>query len=287
MKLRDYLADSIRRLTQAGVPSPRVDAQELSAYLLDIPRQRLILHSQTELSPAQISGLDELIQRRIQREPLQYIVGTAPFGPLDIQVGPGVFIPRPETEVLAEWAVQYLRRFAQSYQPKVVDLCTGSGALAAYIADQIPHAQIVGVELSETALTWARLNVPAHVQLVHADALRQDWVGEKCPTLAGAVDLIVCNPPYVPRTVAPTLEPEVFCDPDRAVFSGDDGMEFINKLPDTVDYLLKPGGVVGVEHDDSMASQCRAVFAEDPRWTQVSSLADLTGRYRFVMSSKM
>nr|WP_268914214.1 peptide chain release factor N(5)-glutamine methyltransferase [Corynebacterium uropygiale] len=284
------LVDATARLAGAGVPSPRVDAQEIASFVLGIPRERLILHSGDEISAEQGDEIASLLERRAAREPLQHIVGAAPFGPLSLAVGPGVFIPRPETEVLADWASRELRRLedtpGRSAAPVVVDLCTGSGALAAFLADAHPAARIVAVELDPVARRWAARNLPERVELVAGDVTRREWI-DQCPGLAGAVDLVVSNPPYVPASARADLPPEVHADPDRAVFSGEDGMDVITALPDVLDTLLKPGGILGIEHDDSTAAACRELFAADPRWTDVRSLADLSGRDRFVIAGKL
>lgn len=279
--LHETLRDATRRFQAAGITNAAGEARLLAAHYLGVTATEIFLHLR-EPTPA---GLLTAIERREDREPLQHIVGTAPFGPLEMLVGPGVFIPRPETEVLAHWAVEKLNSGVVS--PTVLDFCTGSGALAAYIAYEVRHARVIGVEYSPRAFEWAeknRLNLHAqhsiHYEIVPGDVLDPMLLAE----LTGKVDLIVCNPPYVPRD--DSLDLEVYADPDDAVFAGETGMDTINKLGPQVSRLLRPGGVVGIEHDDATSIQVQEVIKEEPELYDVQPLMDLTGRNRFVTASK-
>lgn len=279
--LHETLRDATRRFQAAGITNAAGEARLLAAHYLGVTATEIFLHLR-EPTPA---GLLTAIERREDREPLQHIVGTAPFGPLEMLVGPGVFIPRPETEVLAHWAVEKLNSGVVS--PTVLDFCTGSGALAAYIAYEVRHARVIGVEYSPRAFEWAeknRLNLHAqhsiHYEIVPGDVLDPMLLAE----LTGKVDLIVCNPPYVPRD--DSLDLEVYADPDDAVFAGETGMDTINKLGPQVSRLLRPGGVVGIEHDDATSIQVQEVIKAEPELYDVQPLMDLTGRNRFVTASK-
>lgn len=279
--LHETLRDATRRFQVAGISNAAGEARLLAAHYLGVTATEIFLHLR-EPTPA---GLLTAIERREGREPLQHIVGTAPFGPLEMLVGPGVFIPRPETEVLAHWAVEKLNSGIAS--PTVLDLCTGSGALAAYIAYEVRQARVIGVEYSQHALEWAeknRLNLHAQhsidYELVQGDVLDPTLLTE----LTGKVDLIVCNPPYVPRD--DSLDPEVYADPDDAVFAGATGMDTINKLVPQVSRLLRPGGVVGIEHDDATSTQVQEVIKTETELYDVQPLMDLTGRNRFATAAK-
>ncbi|WP_407919177.1 peptide chain release factor N(5)-glutamine methyltransferase [Corynebacterium uterequi] len=267
--LRDALAAGAARLAAAGCPSPEVDARLLAAHLLGVPAL-----SMDRWGPAP-AGFDELIERRVAREPLQHITGSAAFGHLDLAVGPGVFIPRPETELLADWAVTHAKRRAA---PVVVDLCTGSGAIAQYVASMCPDATVVGVDASASALEFARRNAP-DVTLVQADV--RELI---LPELHGRVDVVVSNPPYVPLDDG--LEPEVYHDPPEAVFSGADGMDLIRAFMPLVVALAAPGAVVGVEHDDSTSAAVVDTF-RDAGLVNVEAMTDLAGRPRFVTAAKV
>ncbi|WP_180339651.1 peptide chain release factor N(5)-glutamine methyltransferase [Corynebacterium tapiri] len=275
--LLDALAEAKARLAAAGVPTPEVDARLLAAHVCGVAPLAL---DRRQEAPVEFF---ELVKRREAREPLQHIVGTAPFGPHDLRVGPGVFIPRPETEVLADWAAAHAEKLVRSSAaegaPVVVDLCTGSGALACYIAARVPQVEVWGVEKQVSALGFAVRNAP-EARIVQGDVTDIDCLAE----LNGQVDIVVTNPPYVPET--PDLEPEVYCDPPEAVFAGADGLEVIRAMAPTVERLLKPGGVVGFEHDDN-ASELVAPILRAQGLGNVRPMADLTGTERFTIASKV
>lgn len=275
--LGQALRDAARRLAAAGVPSPAVDARLIAAHLLDVGPMEVLRHVDGPVP----EGFDAAVTRRAGREPLQHILGVAPFGPLDLAVGPGVFIPRPETEVLADWGV---RRLAGVRAPRVVDLCTGTGALALYVAHARADAEVAAVEKHPDAWEWARRNAAAiapRVRLLRGDAtdpgLLADW--------HGTCDLVLTNPPYVPETG--DLDPEVYADPPEAVFAGVTGMDVIPALLPVIHSLLAPGGAVGIEHDDTTSEQVLAAVRAHGGFTGPQVLHDLTGRARFVTASKL
>lgn len=275
--LGEAVRDATTILNQAGVASPLNDARLIAAHLLGCGPLNVALYMRDGVP----EGFDAAVARRARREPLQYILGRAPMGALDLHVGPGVFIPRPETEVLADWAVRQARGVDK---PVVVDLCTGSGALAAYLAHELVDADVTAVELDEQAAAWAARNFAEFtpgVKLVRGDATDADLL----PELQGKVDILVTNPPYVPEST--DLEPEVYSDPHIAVFSGDSGMDVIVEMIHLIHALLKPGGVVGVEHDDTTSGAVQAVFTSHGGFTDVAVLEDLTGRARFVTASRL
>jgi release factor glutamine methyltransferase len=249
---------------------------------MDIPLSQEATHGEQ---------FDALIDRRAQREPLQHIIGTAPFGPLDLEVGPGVFIPRPETATLADLAVNYLNQHfpramfvgaGESLAPVVVDLCTGSGALAAYIAHYRPDVQVFAVELSDASLPYTQRNLAGtSVQIIQADVTSVELLN-KLGAVVGKVELVVTNPPYVPED--PNLAPEVYHDPHDAVFSGVEGMDTINAMLPNILKLLKPGGAVGIEHDDTTSDLVQRA-ASQAGLVNVSPLKDLGGTSRFVLAT--
>lgn len=300
----EALRTAAERLRVAQVPSPEWDARILMAHLLHCNHMSIPLHE--EQMPGFAIALDALLRRREAREPLQHILGEAPFGPLELEVGPGVFIPRPETEVLADWAVRTARQLAAAERPeggepsgheasaqaasassapagrlRVVDLCTGSGALAAYLAHYLPAADVTAVELSDAAFAYAVRNLTSpNVNLVQGDVLDQSVLAE----LNGTVDLIVSNPPYVPE--APDLEPEVYHDPHMAVFGGEDGMSIIVPMLDTIARLARPGAWIGIEHDDATSAATQAAFRAHGGFCDVMILKDLAGVARFVLARR-
>ena len=262
-------------LAEAGVAAPRVDAELLAAHALSTDRGRLRL---VEAGPDFAGRYDELIARRAQRVPLQHLVGTAPFGPIDVHVGPGVFIPRPETEALLEWAV------AQPFPdaPVVVDLCTGSGALALALARNRPDARVIAVDDSAAALDYARRNLAGStVEIVQADVTEPALL----PELDGAVDLVVANPPYIPDGAQ--LEPEVAeHDPAHALFGGADGMRVIEAIAGLAARWLRSGGQLAVEHDDTTPDLAVEFLSRSGYFDDITARRDLAGRPRFVTARK-
>ena len=217
---------------------------------------------------------EALVARRAARVPLQHLTGTAAFRRVDLAVGPGVFVPRPETELLAGWAVE---RALEHETPVVVDLCTGSGAIAAAVEDEVPHAAVHAVELSPDAHRWAQDNLAGtDVDLRLGDAL------EAFDDLLGEVDVVVCNPPYVPLEAWESVALEARDhDPHLALFSGQDGLDLIRRLAHRAADLLRPGGHLGVEHADVQGESVPAVLAGTGRWGEVRDHPDLAGRPRF------
>ena len=213
---------------------------------------------------------DDLITRRAARVPLQHLTGSVGFRWAEILVGPGVFVPRPETESVVEWALPHLAAGSV-----VVDLCTGSGAIAKAIASEVPGTVVHAVELDPAALAWARRNLDGTGVVLHHAA-----VADGLPSLNGTVDLVISNPPYVPLSSTTRMEPEVLDhEPHVALFADDDGLAVIRQVEQAARQLLRPGGRVVVEHDDSQGSSAPAVFHG---WAEVEDHQDLTGRPRFV-----
>ncbi|TDB72811.1 peptide chain release factor N(5)-glutamine methyltransferase [Micromonospora sp. KC721] len=277
------VAWAARTLAAAGVESARAEAEQLAAYVLDVPRGRLALAD--GFDPDQRDRFAALVARRADREPLQHLTGRAGFRHLEVAVGPGVFVPRPETELLAGWGVEQARR---RLAPLVVDLCSGSGAIALAVAQEVPDARVVAVERAPAALAWLRRNAAERaaagdrsVEVVAADVTDPRLLAG----LVGQVDVLLCNPPYVPRAVA--VPPEVAGhDPDEAVFGGTDGLAVIRPVLARAAALLRPGGVLGVEHDDTHGAAVPALLAADGRYAEVAEHRDLAGRPRFATASR-
>ena len=270
---RGLLAQARSRLRDAGVASPEHDAAELLAHVLGTTRSRLPLVDEVPADRA--AAYDALVARRASRVPLQHLTGLTHFRHVELQVGPGVFVPRPETELLAGWAVEQALLVES---PLVVDLCTGSGAVAKAIADEVPGARVHAVELDEPAHAWAQRNLVG----TGVD-LRQGDMADAFDDLAGTVDVVVCNPPYIPLDAWESVAAEARDhDPHLALFSGDDGLDAMRVLERRAALLLRPGGVVGAEHADLQGESAPAVFIEAGRWIEVRDHLDLAGRARFV-----
>ena len=262
------------RLAAAGVASPRYDAEELAGHVLGLSRTRLLLLER--LPPAAAERYAELVEQRAARVPLQHLTGVAGFRRLELAVGPGVFVPRPETEVLVEWALSRLGPGAL-----VVDLCAGSGAVALAIADEAPGVTVHAVEREEHALAWAQRNVEATglpVTLHRGDVADPSVLA----ALDGTVDLVTANPPYIP--LGASVEREVAeHDPPAALWGGSDGLAVVRAVERVAARLLRPGGLVGVEHADAQGESVPAVFA---RWAEVCDHPDLVGRPRFTTARR-
>ncbi|WP_122818192.1 peptide chain release factor N(5)-glutamine methyltransferase [Nocardioides pantholopis] len=273
MSPRDLQRAAVLRLAEAGVASPEHDAAELLAHVLGTTRGRLVLLD--TVPPDAAETYEGLVARRAAREPLQHLTGVAWFRHVELAVGPGVFVPRPETELLAGWAVEQLADLAD---PVVVDLCTGSGAVAKAIADEVPHARVHAVELDPAAFRWAERNL----EDTGVD-LREGDMATAFPELDGTVDLVTCNPPYIPLDAWESVAAEARDhDPELALFSGADGLDAMRVLEVRAAALLRPGGQVGAEHADVQGRSAPGVFAAAGRWQEVRDHDDLAGRARFV-----
>ncbi len=281
--LRLAILEAERVLAGAGVASPRIDAELLAAHVIGVDRGRLMLHPLVD-QPA-LDALRTLVERRAAREPLQHLLGTAVLGPVEVAVGPGVFTPRPETELLLEWG---LREIADVAAPVVVDLCTGTGALALAVAASRLDAVVHAVEMEPAALTWARHNIAEHaaaggtpVTLHAADVRSPDLLVE----LETRVDLVLCNPPYVPEGTP--LPPEVTdWDPPAAVYGGPDGLEIIRAVVSASAALLRYGGGLAIEHDDTHGETVPAILRRRRVFTDVEEHHDLVGRPRFATARR-
>ncbi|MFF0494715.1 peptide chain release factor N(5)-glutamine methyltransferase [Nocardia sp. NPDC004068] len=280
--LRSALAEAVEVLARAGVPSPRVDAEYLAAHVLGVERPRLALIPL--VTEEQSAELRALVARRAERVPLQHLTGTAAMGEIELSVGPGVFVPRPETELLFAWALARLEVLGREHRPVVVDLCTGSGALALAVAHARPDADVHAVELDPAALAWTARNAEARV--AEGDTAIRLHAGDVTDpallaALNGRVDVVVSNPPYIPADAV--LDPEVADhDPHVALFGGADGLSVIRPMVGTIARLLRPGGVAAVEHDDSNGSGAAGLFAAHGGFDEVVEHPDLAGKPRFV-----
>ena len=270
--VREVLEDATARLDAAGVASPRVDAELLLAHVLGVPRPRLLM--QSGVHPSAVVALDRLVARRVSREPLQHILGRAPFRHLMLGVGPGVFIPRPETELLVDAALAHLR--GHEGAPLVVDLCSGSGALAVSVATELAGSRVIAVEREPEALDWLRRNAAGtDVTVIAGDAADPELLAE----LRGTVDVVLANPPYVPA--AAIVDDEVRCDPPAAVFGGDDGLAVVPHVIARAGEWLRPGGLFAMEHEASQGEVVPELLRIPGIWRAIADHRDLAGRPRY------
>src|SRR3954454_616280 len=263
-------------LATAGVPSPQHDARELAAYVVGV--RPADLANLDTCSPERAEAFDALLRRRAERVPLQHLTGEAHFRRLTLAVGPGVFIPRPETEVVVEAALAEVRRVVAGGNPRpvVVDLCTGSGAMAASVALEAPQAEVHAVELAPDAFAWAQRNLAAYeVDLRLGDA------ATAFPDLDGLADVIVTNPPYIPADGL-IRDPEVLQhDPPLALWGGGpDGLDVPRSVIARAHDLLRPGGLLVIEHADVQGRTMVDLLTADG-WVDVADHRDLAGRDRY------
>ncbi|MGN6636025.1 MAG: peptide chain release factor N(5)-glutamine methyltransferase [Oryzihumus sp.] len=283
-RVRELVDVVAARLAQAGVPSPRFDAEELVAHVAGVERRELL--RVTDVGDEARTALAALVARRVAREPLQHLLGRAWFRHVELAVGPGVFVPRPETELVAGEAVDEARRLVRERgssgsAPVVVDLCTGSGAIALSVATEVPGARVHAVELSPDAHRWAARNLAGS-----GVDLRLGDMGEAFADLDRTVDVVVSNPPYIP-VGADIRDPEVADhDPALALWSGDDGLDAMRVLERVAARLLVPGGLLVAEHADLQGESAPAVFTAAARWTDVADHPDLAGRPRYVTARR-
>lgn len=291
MDINQAVREATATLAAAGIDSASVEARLLMRYLLAEPSAgapsappaspkprtavdpgTLFLHAD---DPAP-STYAEWVACRAAREPLQHIVGSAPFCGLDLFVEPGCFVPRPETELLADWAVRFL---TDCPSPRVVDLCCGPGTLGlgvAFLYDA--PISLTGIDISGAALRLAEKNATL-VPQVNAAFTQADLAADVPATPTQPADVVVCNPPYVPESADVT--PEVAADPHAAVFSGADGLELMPRVLQWAEALGRAGGGVGIEHDDSNGAQVAAMM-QQRGWREITQHRDLAGRPRFV-----
>lgn len=271
-------------LAEAKVASPQVDAELLLAHVTGVERSQLV--TITQISDEQLFDYESLVARRANRVPLQHLTGVAFFRHLELAVGPGVFVPRPETELLVEAAIKYLKTVSS---PRIaVDLCAGSGAIALSLALEVPGTTVHAVELSDDAFKWLTHNVvdhaakleavESHVIVYRGNAGERSLLSE----LSNQVDALVSNPPYIPSEMVPRDPEARDHDPAIALFSGVDGLDVAREVVLVAADLVKPGGFVGMEHADVQGESVPALFDAMPNtWTEVKDHLDYNKLPRF------
>lgn len=275
MQLRDLLTQATARLTTAGVPSPEVDARLLLEHTLGLNRTAFLLRGGEEVAPEAQARAWALIERRAARVPLQHLVGEVDWGGVRLKADARALVPRPETEWLLHLALEDLRRVEK---PRVLDVGTGTGALALGLKAALPHAEVTATDLSPEALTLARENAALNgvdVKFVQADLLGG---------LAGPFDLIVSNPPYLPEADREQADPEVRHDPELALYAGADGLDLARPLAAEAAARLAPGGILWLELDPRNAPTFAAELNGAGWVAEVH--ADLVGRERFIRATR-
>ena len=282
--LKATISKATAVLTEAKVSSPQVDVELLLAHVVGVQRGQLL--TVVDLTDAQTLNFENLVARRANRVPLQHLTGIAHFRHLELSVGPGVFVPRPETELLVEAAIKHLKTLNS---PRLaVDLCAGSGAITLSLALEVPGTTVHAVELSDDAFKWLSQNVVNHaakleavdssVILHHGNAGDHSLLGE----FTGQVDAVVSNPPYIPSEMIPRDPEARDHDPAIALFSGLDGLDVAREVVLVATDLLKPGGFVGIEHADVQGESLPALFTGMPNvWNEVKDNVDYNKLPRF------
>jgi len=270
------------KLSSAGVISPSVDAELLGCFVLGVSRSELTMLSLSNQSFPENKVSDYLssVARREKREPLQHITGVAAFRHLELQVGPGVFIPRPETEQLVELAIGHLNGIQK---PMAIDLCSGSGAIAIALSTELAGVKVYSVELSEQAFGFLQRNYQKYG--LDTKQSKNEDLATAFDELEGKLDLVISNPPYIPETAVPIdLEVQLH-EPRLALYGGEDGLDVIRRISSRALYLLKPSGLLLIEHADSQALAISELLLTDG-WLEVVSSQDLAGKDRMISARK-
>ncbi|HEY5821804.1 MAG TPA: peptide chain release factor N(5)-glutamine methyltransferase [Propionibacteriaceae bacterium] len=277
MKIRPLLLDAVTRLRAAGVESAQSDARILLAHASGTELARLPLLD--EITDEQAREFEDMIMFRERRIPVQHLTGRAHFRYVDLEVGPGVFVPRPETEVMTGWAIDQLRpMITLHHRPLAVELCAGSGAISKAITTELTRVDLHAVELSEQAAAYAFRNLRDTLVELHVEDM-----AEALHQLNGTVDLVIANPPYIPLEAFESVAPEARDhDPTLALFSGEDGLDAIKVVARVAARLLRPAGLLCIEHADVQGESAPAVVAATESFRVVRDHLDLTGRPRFV-----
>ena len=276
------LSESSSKLKEAGVTSATVDAELLACYCLGASRSELALMVATnqEFPKDSLELFQSALARRVARQPLQHITGTAPFRQLELKVGPGVFTPRPETEEVVSFA---LEKISNRVSPLIVDLCSGSGAIAISLATEISGSNVFAVEKSIDAFTYLLDNSESFG--LPKQNLRNEDLQHSLTELDGSVDLVISNPPYIPNDAIPIdLEVQLH-EPSMSLYGGVDGLDVVRQISIRAMKLLKPAGLLVIEHADTQSRAiAKLLLAEG--WLDIQARADLAGKDRMISAVK-
>jgi len=292
MELSQILGGLTNQFSEAGIESARADAEILVAHILGMTRGELGVKAITglELSPSDVERIKYVADQRAERVPLQHLTGVAHFRNLELFVGPGVFVPRPETEGVAQVAIDALKaqvaRVAAGETVIGVDLATGSGAIALALATEVPAAKVYAVELSEDALPWTRKNFAKYANgLPNAPEVHQGDLADAFADLNGQVNVLISNPPYIPNDMVPIYPEVVLHDPKLALYGGTDGLDLVRKVSQSGLRLVRPGGTIVVEHADIQSPAVIELLLADG-WKNVQPHLDFNQRPRCVSATR-
>lgn len=280
MLYRELVAELEAQFAEAGIESARADAELLIAHCLELTRSELAVKiiMDESIEESSLGSIRDLAKRRADREPLQHLMGKAFFRNLELAVGPGVFVPRPETEGVTQIAIDALKA-VPSAQPIAVDLATGSGAIALSLATEVPHAKVFAVELNPDSIKYTAANFARYAPV--NGELREGDLATAFDDLANQVDVLISNPPYIPNDMIPIYPEVVKFDPAMALYGGNDGLDLVRTVAERGLLLLKPGGTLVVEHADIQGEAVRGIL-ETAGYRQVRQHRDFNLRDRAV-----
>src|SRR5258706_5675500 len=259
--IRDALIAGVYRLTAVGIDSARLDAELLLAHALEMSREQLVAAQGMSLESGQLASFESLLRRRLEREPIAYILGSQEFWTLDCQVCRDVLIPRTETEKVIEVALAKIGTYGSAKPLRIADLGTGSGAIAITLATELPAAQLAATDISPAALAIAKDSAMTH-RVARRIEFRCGDLFEALSDRRERFDVIVSNPPYIESAVIPTLAPEVrHWEPRGALDGGMDGLDFYRRIAAEADKFLAPGGLLAVEIGAGLGRSVSSAFA--------------------------
>lgn len=272
--------EAIKILSESGCESPEFDAQQLVSYCLGYNKTGLLMNSGSAVDEIKLIHFEDCVKRRCNHEPLQYIIGMWDFHKFSFKVGEGVLIPRPETEILVDFAVEKIRKHGYT---EVLDLCCGSGCIGLSVAKLCPQVKVYCVDISDKALEYTRLNkellAADNVTVIKADMLESmGFVGLPRP------DIILSNPPYIPTEEIKTLQEEVLFEPQLALDGGDDGLKFYRSLSEIWYPFIKRGGYLAMECGENQASHIVSLFVDKADKGKV--IKDASGHDRVVVIAR-
>lgn len=285
--IRSLLVDLEMRFQNSQIESARTDAELIVAHVLGVSRSGLSLLQ--EITPQMQREIERLCQLRQQRIPLQHLTGEQGFRKLVLKVGAGVFIPRPETELLVESTIRELKDLPSS---KILDLCSGSGAIAISLASELSNADVTAVEVSDQAFDFLQTNVSNYQSQINAKNSNLEVLNKDVTEITfdkASFDAVVANPPYIPEAMVPK-DPEVALhDPKIALYSGSDGLDLIRIIIDIAADLLKPGGWVAIEHSDLQGDANVGVpglLKMSEKFESIEDRRDLNGLPRYCVAKR-
>lgn len=283
MNVKEVLTATVDFFQKHNIPEPRLDAEVLLAELLGMERIQLYVNFDLPLKEQEIESFRKIVRQRARRVPVAYLTGHKEFMSLDFKVNQNVLIPRPETELLVEEVINNCRRI-NLVEPNIVDLGTGSGAIAVSLAHYLPEARVLGIDISEEALQVARVNIRNHGLTDRVKVIRGDLLEPLLRMRKHNVDIVVSNPPYISKEGMEQLPPEVKQEPGEALYGGPEGLDFFQRIIPQAGKVLKPGGLLALEIGFDQAEAVKGML--DTTWQDIKVKKDYTGHDRIVLARR-